>query len=104
MCTVVAHMRHKFFDLFLKGNYSDEVLFSLIKNQSVDITAAQPSMKIKSDHGDTNKHIKITRPESGTYNKHLTGVFEQFLERCYIIWKIMQLLSVQHSGCKTLAT
>lgn len=39
---------------------------------------AQPSMKIKSDHGDTNKHIKITGPESGTYNKHLTVVSEPF--------------------------
>lgn len=74
VCTVVAWMRHKYFDLFFKGNYSDEALFGL----SVDITAAQPSIKIKSAHGDTNKHIKIARPESGTYNKHLTGVFEPF--------------------------
>lgn len=28
-------------------------------------------MKNKSDHGDTNKHIKITRIKSGSYNKHL---------------------------------
>lgn len=27
VCTVVARMRHKFFDILLKGNYSDEVLF-----------------------------------------------------------------------------
>lgn len=39
---------------------------------------AQPTMKIKSDHGDTNKHIKISGPESGTYNKHLTVVSEPF--------------------------
>lgn len=33
VCTVVARMLHNYFDLFVKGNYSDEVLIGFIKKK-----------------------------------------------------------------------